>query len=455
MAPDRTCRVAIVGTGPAGMYALEHLLETRDLDVEVDLFERLPTPWGLVRAGVAPDHPEKKWVVNRLFDYFFRRDTVRFFGNVEIGSDILHGELADWYDGVIYAIGANSDTRMGIEGEELPGCRGAREFVAWYNGHPDYSHLEFDFSTERAVIVGNGNVALDVARILTLPLAELEQTDIADHALVALRASRIREVVLLGRRGHLQGAFNNPELEELLHLENAEVLVEPDDLLGGDGVVPDGADWEARRKAETLRRLAEKPADSAEKRIVFRFLSSPVELLGDGRVEQVLVARNHLEWDEQGRSRARPTAEQDVLETGLVLRAIGYRGSALPGLPFDEHQGVVPNESGRVVENGKAVPGSYVTGWIKRGPRGLIGSNKKCARDTVRCLLQDLASGQLTAASLDAHAVLAVLRERKPQCILKSDWLRIDHAERVSGRAQGRPRVKLTTHSELLAAAGT
>jgi ferredoxin/flavodoxin---NADP+ reductase len=450
---SQTLRVAVVGTGPAGMYALGHLLDTRGVEVEVDLFERLPTPWGLVRAGVAPDHPEKKLVISRQFDFFLKSPCVHFFGNVDIGRDIRPAELSEWYDAVVYATGADSDTRMGIPGEELPGCWSAREFVAFYNGHPDYRELPFDLTCERAVVVGNGNVAFDVARILTMPVAELEKTDIADHALALLRRSAIQEVVILGRRGHLQGAFHNPELEELEHVEGVDVLVEGDDLPGEQEVVLEGADWETRRKVQTLRRLAQSEPTVGHKRIVLRFLTSPVELLGDGKVERMLVVRNHLDRDAQGRLQARASEEESILEAGLVLRAIGYRGSPFPGLPFDERLGVIRNRHGRVTDGDRVLDGVYVTGWIKRGCRGIIGSNKKCARETVDCLLEDIEAGRVSCHGLKKDEVIAAVRSRKPDLVSRAGWLAIDHAERVAGRAQCRPRIKMTDTATMLACA--
>ncbi len=437
-------RVAVVGAGPAGLYATGELLKNGGYNVKVDLYERLPTPWGLVRAGVAPDHHDKKLITDRLFDFFIENPDVCFFGNIEVGRDVSHEELSDWYDAVIYAVGASSDTHLNVPGEELSGCWAAREFVAWYNGHPDFSGLEFDLSTERAVIVGNGNVALDVARILTMPVAELEKTDIADHALAALRDSKVNEVVLLGRRGHLQGAFHNPELEELEHLQDVDVIVEAEGLLSDSDAELADADWDTVRKVETLRRLAVRPITGASKRIVLRFLASPVALQGNGKLEQLVVVRNALERDDTGALRARPTQKQSTVDTGLVLRAIGYRGCPFPGLPFDDRRGVIENHLGRVGSENDAVPGVYVTGWIKRGPKGVIGSNKKCARDTVRCLLEDSAAGKLRAASLDANAVANILMERKPDLIQYQGWKKIDQQERLAGQSAGRPRVKLT-----------
>ena len=452
----RPYRIAIVGAGPAAIYAAGHLLEQREFDIQIDMFERLPTPWGLVRAGVAPDHPEKKLVVDRQFAFILNRPEIRFFGNVEIGDHIRHSELADWYDGLFYATGADSDTRLGIPGEdELQGCWAAREFVAWYNGHPGYSHLDFDLSGKRAVIVGNGNVALDVARILTLPIEMLEKTDIADHALEALRSSNIEEVVLLGRRGHLQGAFNNPELEELEHIPGVDIVVDTDDLSVANEVVMDGADWATRRKAKTLFRFARKPLTPGNKRIRFRFLSSPVELLGDGRVSQVLVVSNHLVHDENGRLQARATEEEYLLDTGLVFRAIGYRGTPFPGLPFDDRQGVIDNDKGRVIEHGKPAAGVYVTGWIKRGAKGVIGTNKKCAMETVRCFFEDIRENRITKSHFSGEDIAALLLDRQPNLVDKSAWKKIDHHERVAGRLQRRPRVKLTNFDDMLAVVNT
>ena len=450
----RPYRVAIVGAGPAAMYAAEQLLEQREFDMEIDLFERLPTPWGLVRAGVAPDHPEKKLVVDRQFAFILNRPQIRFFGNVEIGNHARHSELAEWYDALFYAIGADSDTRLGIPGEnELQGCWAAREFVAWYNGHPGYSHLDFDLSGKRAVIVGNGNVALDVARILTLPIETLEKTDIADYALAALRASNIEEVVLLGRRGHLQGAFNNPELEELEHIPGVDIVVDADDLPVANEVVMDGADWATKRKAKTLFRLARKPPTPGNKRIRFRFLSSPVELLGNERVTQVLVVSNHLVHDENGRLQARATEEEYLLDTGLVFRAIGYRGTPFPGLPFDDSHGVIENDKGRVVEHGKPVAGVYVTGWIKRGAKGVIGSNKKCARETVSCFFEDIANDRIARSHFSREEIQALLAARQPNLVDKGAWKKIDHHERSAGRLQQRPRIKMTAIDEMLSVA--
>ena len=446
-------RIAIVGAGPAGLYAAAHLLEHRDLTIEIDLFERLPTPWGLVRAGVAPDHPEKKLIIDRQFAFVLRSPRLRFFGNVEIGADITPAELAEAYDAVIYAVGADGDVRMGVAGEDLPGSWSARQFVGFYNGHPDHSALPFDLSSERAVVVGNGNVALDVARILTTDIGRLERTDISDKALKVLRNSAVREVVVLGRRGPLQAAYNNPELEEFAHLEGVNVSVEGADMAELDPAATAHENQQVRRKIETLRRLAARPRHPGGKRVVFRFLRSPLALAGDGRVERLEIACNELVSGDVGQAKVAPTGRTETLEAGLVLRAVGYRGGPAPGLPFDEHRGVIPNVGGRVIDQAGVLPGVYATGWIKRGCNGIIGSNKKCAKETVEHLLEDLRASPRPRPGLSADGAEARVRARRPDVVLLRHWCAIDRAERQAGRAAGRPRVKITTRPDLLDAA--
>lgn len=427
-----TLRVAVVGAGAAGMYAVHHLLEQTAIEVEIDIFERLPTPWGLVRAGVAPDHPEKKAVIDRLFQFYLRRPNVRLFCNVAIGTDVSAAELAAHYPAVVYAVGADDDRALGIAGEDLAGSWSAREFVAWYNGHPAYSERTFDLSHRRAVIVGTGNVALDVARILTLPVPLLARTDIADHALAALRASKVREVVVLGRRGCHQAAFHNPELEELAHLEDIAVGFEADDLARD----PADGDWHVARKLATMRRLQARQVEALRKQITFRFHRRPIAVLGEDRVRGIAV---------EG-----PNGAAEQIDCGLVLRAIGYRGRPLPGLPFDAASGTIANDAGRVVGDGHRGPGTYVTGWIRRGPRGVIGSNKLCAAETIHNLIADARAGLLhpCAGSIDA-----LLARRGLQVVSSEDWQRIDAAERNAGRPRGRPRIKQTRIAQLLATA--
>lgn len=451
----------MVGSGPAGMYAAGHLLGNvggtlvdgrtvplTELAVEVDMFERLPTPWGLVRGGVAPDHPEKK-LVGHLFESVASRPEFRFYGNVEVGRDVTVEELADWYDAVVYAFGAADDPPLGIPGEELAGSVSARRFVGWYNGHPDHADLDVDLRGERAVIIGNGNVALDVARLLTVAPESLARTDIAGYALDALRASNLREVVVLGRRSHLSAAFANPELDELADLADVDIVVDAEDL-ADVAVTRLPERGPVRRKHDTLTRYAAAGLTEASRRVVLRFLSSPVEIIGTERVEGVRIVRNRVELDDTGAERAIRTEVEEVIPADLVLRSIGYRGLPLPGLPFDDDRGVVPHHDGRIHQH----PGSYVTGWIKRGPTGIIGTNKRCARDTVRALLDDAASGLLPRdGTLDRDAVAARLRDRRPEVVDLGGWHAIDRTERQAGAAENRPRQKLTTVPDLLAAA--
>lgn len=447
-------RVAIIGAGPAGLYAAGQLFDQQDIGVEVDVFDRLPTPHGLVRAGVAPDHPDKKLVIDNMFDYYLAHPNLRFFGNVEVGKNVTHEEIASWYDAVIYSVGASSDVKMNIPGEDLSGSWAAREFVAWYNGHPDYSNLEFDFSGKRAVIIGNGNVALDVARILTLPTTELKKTDIADHAIAALSKSNIEEVVILARRSHYQAAFNNPELEEFEHLDGIDVVVEGDALDEKLQNLLNSSDWESKRKVDMLNRLKQAASGKAKKRVVFKFLTSPVEVIGTDKVSQLKVTHNVLQGESLNKLKAVGTDDQSLIDTGLVLRSIGYRGNVIEGLPFDETKGVIPNDNGRVIGEQNILPGVYVTGWIKRGPRGVIGSNKKCARDTVRSLLADYQNNKLNASAQSADEVLALLVKAQPALVTTQTWKKIDHLERSQGRQQHRPRVKQTQWQSLLSCAG-
>jgi ferredoxin/flavodoxin---NADP+ reductase len=455
--PERPLRVAIVGSGPSGFYAAGQLLNDKERTVEVDLYDRLPTPWGLVRGGVAPDHPKIK-SVSRVYEKIAKKPGFRFYGNVEIGRDIAHTDLAGWYDAVLYAVGTASDRRSGIPGEDLPGSWSATEFVGWYNGHPDYRDLEFDLSGKRAIVIGNGNVAVDVARMLTLTEDELRVTDIADHALDALIASNVEEIVVLGRRGPEQAAFTNPELLELGVMGDADVVVDPKDLEIAEDVREESLDQTARKNVEILHEYAQKPLQGRSKRIVLRFLTSPAEILGDGKVEQVRVVRNELHRGENGRLSAKATGEEELLDASLVFRAIGYTGVALPGLPFDERTGLIPNVQGRVTDGpgGEVLAGTYVAGWIKRGPSGVIGTNKKCATDTVSALLEDVASGALGARDdlPTPDEIDSELRSRQPELVDYEGWEQIDAAEKGAGEPQGRPRVKLTRVEELLDAAG-
>jgi ferredoxin--NADP+ reductase len=451
-------RVAIVGAGPAGAYAAACLLGASG-DVEIDLFERLPTPWGLLRGGVAPDHQE----IKRLEDTFDRQTLgrgCRFLGNVEIGVDVSHSELMRHYTAVVYATGAQTDKSLGIPGEDLPGSWAATEFVAWYNGHPDYRGLEFDLSATRAVVIGNGNVAADVTRMLTLSPRELERTDVADHALEALRESRIEEVIVLGRRGPAQVAFTSAELRELGHLEGVEIRVDADDValdpLSRRWLAEEGS-FTARKNVEQLHEFAGRRAGpGARRRIELRFLRSPVEIRGSGRVESIDVRRNEIIRTDDGQLRARPVdADVETIECGLVLRSVGYQAVPLPEVPFEERRFVLPNDRGRVrTPDGEPVRGVYAVGWIKRGPTGILGTNKRDAEETVSCLVADLRAGALREPPKSGREQIdALLGQRKPDLVTVEGWRAIDAHELERGRSEERPRVKLASRDELLATA--
>ena len=453
-------RVAVVGAGPAGAFAAASVLRSAG-DVEIDLLERLPTPWGLLRGGVAPDHQE----IKRLEDTFDRQTLgrgCRFLGNVEVGPDLSHAELMRHYTAVVYATGAQTDKSLGIPGEDLPGSWAATEFVAWYNGHPDYRGLEFDLSARRAVVIGNGNVAADVTRMLTLSAAELERTDVADHALEVLRESRVEEVVVLGRRGPAQAAFTSAELRELGQLDGADIQVDPADV-ELDPVSRRWLDEEgtftARKNTELLHEFAARPARSdTRRRIELRFLCSPVEIRGSANVESVDVRRNEIVRADDGALRARPVGnEVETIECGLVLRSVGYRAVPLPDVPFDERSYVLPNERGRVVSvDGDPLAGVYAVGWIKRGPTGILGTNKRDAEETIACLVEDLRGGALPQPpNPDREQIDELLAERRPDLVTTEGWRAIDATELARGQSERRPRVKLASREELLESAGT
>jgi ferredoxin--NADP+ reductase len=449
----RPLRVAVVGSGPAAFYAAGHLLAN---GAEVDMIERLPTPWGLVRLGVAPDHPKLK-AVSRAFEKIAQRPGFRFFGNVEVGRDVLHEDIAPLYDAVIYAVGAQTDRRLAIPGEDLPGSWSATEFVAWYNGHPDFQDLEFDLSGERAVVIGNGNVALDVARMLALTAEELAPTDTTDAAIEAIVGAGIRDIVLLGRRGPAQAAFTPPELQELGELAGADVVVDPADLVLDDAS-RDALEHDrerARRNVDILGDFAGRPPEGKPRTVRLRFLVSPVAILGDERVEAVEIVRNELVADERG-IRAVATDEREIVPCGIVFRSVGYRGVPLPGIPFDESRGTIPNSGGRVLDAaGTPVPGLYCAGWIKRGPSGVIGTNKKDATETVDNLLEDAGAGALPrVAAPGPEALQRLLLDRGVAFIEYAGWEAIDLSERTAGEPHGRPRIKLATWDALLSAAG-
>jgi ferredoxin--NADP+ reductase len=447
---DRPLRVAVVGSGPAGFYAAGALLASDQPRVEVDLIDRLPTPWGLVRLGVAPDHPNIK-AVSRAFEKIARQEGFRFLGNVEVGRDVTHEELAESYAAVVYAMGAQTDRRLGIPGEDLAGSWPATAFVAWYNGHPDFQDLEFDLSHERAVVVGNGNVALDVARMLALTPDELAPTDTTDAAIEAINAAGVKEILVLGRRGPVQAAWTPVEVGELGELAGADIVVDPADLELDEASEAEleAAPQTVKRNVEHLRAYAARKPEGKPRAIRLRFLTSPVAILGDGRVEAIELVQNQLVG-----GRAVPTDERELVECGIVFRSVGYRGVPLPGVPFDEGSCTLPNEAGRVLGADRApLEGVYCAGWIKRGPTGVIGTNKKDATETVELLLEDARAGRLERG-LDASAIDALLAERGVPVVTQSGWEAIDAAERAAGELRGRPRVKLGEWDQLLSTAG-
>jgi ferredoxin--NADP+ reductase len=458
---DQPLRVAIIGSGPAAFYAAEQLFKQPVLAVEVDMFDRLPTPHGLVRYGVAPDHPKIK-TVSRAYDTIAGNPRFRFFGNVEFGRHLTLADLSRHYHQVLFATGAQTDRRMNIPGEDLTGSHPATEFVAWYNGHPDYRAHDFDLSVERVAVVGVGNVAIDVARILVRTPEELVKTDIADHALEALRNSRIKEVFLLGRRGPAQAAFTNPEVKEIGEMDDADVIVRPEEVQLdplSQAQLEASQDRTLVRKVEILQGYAQRKPQGKRRRLHVRFLVSPVELLADerGHVRAMRLVRNRLVDSGTGSISAEPAGEFEELEVGLVFRSVGYRGVALPDVPFHERWGVVPNDRGRVLDPGSSqpVPGLYVSGWIKRGPSGVIGTNKPDSVETVTSMLADLAAGvHLRPADPDVRAAEALVLAKQPFAITYADWRRLDELECSNGQACGRPRLKFSAIDEMLAALG-
>jgi len=445
--------VAIVGAGPSGYFAAASLLRFADssvagggADIRIDMLEMLPTPWGLVRSGVAPDHPKIK-SISRTFEKTAADPRFRFFGNVTVGRDVSADELAQRYDAVVYAVGTQSDRTLGIPGEDLPGSVAAVDFVGWYNAHPHFAEMAPDISTGRAVVIGNGNVAIDVARILVTDPDVLAGTDIADHALDALRGRGVSEVVIAGRRGPLQGAFTTLELRELGELEGVEVVVDPGDLEGISDEDAAAAGKTTAANIKVLRGYSTREPREGMRRIVFRFFTSPIEITGSARVETIVLGRNELFTDEHGRLVARDTGERETLPAQLVVRAVGYRGVGIPGLPFDERSGTIPHSGGRVSGRDR----DYVVGWIKRGPSGVIGTNKSDSQDTVDTLTAELASAQLREVGPDYADTLARwLVGRQPDLVTDEHWQLIDAHERSAGEPQSRPRVKLVKVADML-----
>ncbi|HET6947011.1 MAG TPA: FAD-dependent oxidoreductase [bacterium] len=453
-------RVAVIGAGPTGFYAAEQLLGRKDLVVDVDMYDRLPTPYGLVRYGVAPDHQKIK-SVTAVFDRTAAHPRFRFFGNVEYGRHLTLDDLTGHYHQLVFCTGAQTDRPLGVPGEDLAGSYPATEFVAWYNGHPDYTQHRFDLEQEVAAVVGVGNVAVDVARILLRSTDELARTDIADYALETLRESRVKEVHMLGRRGPAQAAFTNPEIQELAELPHADATALPDEVQLDElsqGVVERTRDHTTMKKVEILQGVAARAPQGKPRRLVLRFLVSPTELLGRNQhVHGMRLVRNRLEATSAGTLVARSTGEVEDLPAGLVFRSVGYRGVPLPGVPFNEKWGVILNDKGRVLDPETQEPrkGLYTAGWIKRGPSGVIGTNKPDAAETVANMRADLEQDLvLSPDHPQAEAVAALVRERQPHAFSYADWRTLNEIEVARGRAAGRPRVKFTRVEEMLAALG-
>jgi ferredoxin--NADP+ reductase len=458
MTASSPLRAAIVGAGPSGFYAAGQLLAIDEPQFAVDVYDRLPTPYGLIRSGVAPDHPKIK-SVTRAYDKTSQHERFRFFGHVELGGDIAREQLLERYHVVLYTIGTATDKRLGIPGEDLRGSHAATEFVAWYNGHPDHSGLEVDLHARQVVVVGAGNVAIDVARMLALAPSELAVTDTADHAIDVLSASGIEEITILARRGPLQAAFTNPELLEMGELARADVEIVGSELDDLSSNALGQADKTRTRNVEILQEYAARGGrDRSSKPIIvrFRFLASPVELLGDGNghVRAVRIENNAIVARDDGTLAARGTGTFEEIPAQLVFRSIGYMGRPVAGISFDEQRGLIRNEGGRVTDpDGTHHRGEYVAGWIKRGPSGVIGTNKKDAQDTVDKILEDAAAGRLNQPIADD--IDAMLAEHAPQAVTWEGWEAIDAIETAAGAASdpGRPRVKLTEWGALREAA--
>jgi ferredoxin--NADP+ reductase len=443
-------RVAVVGSGPSGLYAADALAGQDAVPVQVDVLERLPCPFGLVRYGVAPDHLSIRSVRGTL-EKVLARDGVRFLGNVEVGRDVTVAELHDYYDAVVFSYGAASDRHLGIPGEDLPGSVAATDLVAWYTGHPEAARAELEHevaAAESVVVVGVGNVAMDVVRVLAKTRAELEHTDMPEHVLDVLDGSSIREIHLLGRRGPAQAAFTTKELRELGELADADVIVDPADVeLAEASAAAAAADKVLARNVEVVREWSTRVATGKPRRIYVRFLTRPVELLGDDHVAGVVVERTRLDAD----GRAHGTGQTSTIPAQLVVRSVGYRGLPLDGVPFDADRNVVPSVEGRVVRDGAVVPGEYVAGWIKRGPTGIIGTNKKDAGASVASLLAD-APTLPRAPHREAADIDGLLASRGIAVVDADGWRRIDAAEVALGGSRGRDRTTLHDRDEMLAA---
>ncbi|MFC9442621.1 MULTISPECIES: FAD-dependent oxidoreductase [unclassified Brevibacterium] len=454
----RPFRVAIVGAGPAGIYAADLLTKAeRDFEVSIDLFERLPTPFGLVRYGVAPDHPRIKGIINALIKVLDRGD-IRLFSNVDYGTDITLDELTDRYDAVIFSTGCITDAPLNIPGVDLEGSFGAADFVNWYDSHPDVSQ-SWPLEAESVAVIGNGNVALDVARVLAKQADDMQVTEIPDHVYEGLKSSKVTDVHVFGRRGPAQAKFTPLELRELGHVPDVDIIVYPEDFEFDEGSMEAiESSNQVKQVAKTLTDFTLREPTGASRRLHLHFLHAPTEILGDGKVEGLRTERQELD----GTGNVRGTGEFVDWPVQAVYRAVGYAGSALPQLPFDPRQGVIPNHEGRVVDtldqaeapSADVVAGVYATGWIKRGPVGLIGHTKGDALETIGHLIADRGAGVLSEPVFPEESAIVDLLESKGVDFV--DWEgyhRVEAAEKAAGEVRGRERVKIATREGMLAAA--
>jgi ferredoxin--NADP+ reductase len=453
--PERPLTVAVVGAGPSGFYAAEALLKAPGITVRVDLFDRLPTPFGLVRGGVAPDHQKIKSVA-AVYERLAQDPRLRFFGAMKLGRDFTAAELSARHDAVIYAVGCESDQHMGIPGEDLVGSHSATEFVGWYNGHPDHRDRTFDLSVGAVAVVGVGNVAMDVTRILARDVNDLTKTDIAGYALDALRGSAVKTVWLLGRRGPVEAAYSPAEIEEIGELKSADLVVDPAEAVVDEVSKAALNNLEAKKKTAYVQEHAKKGEGTKERKVRARFRVSPVELTGEnGRVAAVKLEKNKLVDDGKGGAKAVGTGVFETIKVGLVLRSVGYRGIPIPGVPFDEKSGHIPHQDGRVVPapGQPPLPGQYVVGWAKRGPSGLIGTNRADSVLTVQSLLADFKAGKLPATTdTSLEATLSLLGGKKLRPLSFSDWQKLDALEKANGAKTGKIREKFTRIEDMLAA---
>lgn len=445
---NKPLEVAIIGSGPSGYYAAQSLFGS-EKKINITMFDRLPTPYGLVRGGVAPDHQKIKNVI-RVYEKISISPGFQFIGNVLVGKDISIDDLRNNFHATIFACGAETDRKLGIPGEDLQGSHTATAFVGWYNGHPDYRDLSFDLSQEIAVVVGQGNVAADVSRILSKTADELKQTDIADHALQQLAESKIKEIHVIGRRGPVQAKFTPEELKEFGELEDCNPVVDSSTLQLNEASQKELESPEGRtnvKNFEVFKDFANRDLTKKNRSCFFRFLEGPIELMGTERLEGILLAKNSLSGD-PFKQRAEKTGETVEQKCGILFRSIGYNGISIEGVPFDEKEGIFPNDKGRLLDNGSVVNGVYVTGWIKRGPSGIIGTNKPDSVETVNCLLEDIE--KIDGEKSGNSGIMKILSEKQTRAVNYDGWKKIDEAEVKRGEPKGKPREKFTRIEEML-----